>query len=436
MQLDHGVGKISGQIAELDERFLEHRKQGKWLVEFYAPWCGHCKKLEPIFHQVSVSLRNTDIHVAKLDCTRYSHVASEFGVRGFPTIKFFQGDNIYTHRGERTGEDIIEFVNKAKGPPVRQLSSIGRFNEAKSIHSDGVFYMVVGEEDPSEDLYTKYSSIAEEQVSIAYFYAGTKRVLPQEVELKSYPTVLVFKDKTYYEYQAPKGVATMSSLQKWVNSERYPAFPLVTGSNINEMTDTGKLLVIFVIDLNDPAYKAENEKVKEIGRYLAMNERDTYHSAFQFLWMDDPETANNIMLTFINMPYLLVLDPLTHMFYIPDQSIDQLDLAAVKKFLNNVKSEKMEAYGGTGFFQRLKRLGYDILTTVVSVWQSSRWLFLLMFGLPTAVISIVCYSLCCMETVDDEIHSDDDSDEEERETLAQQIEQEMQPKDSGHEKAE
>ena len=44
-----------------------------------------------------------------------------------------------------------------------------------------------------------------------------------------------------------------------------------------------------------------------------------------------------------------------------------------------------------------------------------------MFGLPTAVISIVCYSLCCMETFDDEVHSDDDSDDEERETIAQQI---------------
>ena len=57
------------------------------IFQFYAPWCGHCKKLEPIFHQVAVSLRNSDVHVGKLDCTRYSHVASEFGVRGFPTIK-------------------------------------------------------------------------------------------------------------------------------------------------------------------------------------------------------------------------------------------------------------------------------------------------------------------------------------------------------------
>ena len=52
----------------------------------------------------------------------------------------------------------------------------------------------------------------------------------------------------------------MSSLQKWMNSERYPAFPLVTGSNINEMADTGKLLVIFVIDLHSPDTKEDNEK--------------------------------------------------------------------------------------------------------------------------------------------------------------------------------
>ena len=44
-----------------------------------------------------------------------------------------------------------------------------------------------------------------------------------------------------------------------------------------------------------------------------------------------------------------------------------------------------------------------------------------MFGLPTAVISVVCYSLCCMESIDDEVQSDEDSDDEIRDTLAQQI---------------
>ena len=57
--------------------------------------------------------------------------------------------------------------------------------------------------------------------------------------------------------------------------------------------------------------------------------------------MDDPDTANNIMLTFISMPYLLVLDPLTHLFYIPDDSIAQLNTSSVGKFLLKVKAEKV-----------------------------------------------------------------------------------------------
>lgn len=54
---------------------------------------------------------------------------------------------------------------------------------------------------------------------------------------------------------APRGIPTASSLQNWINGERYPAFPLVSGGNINEMADTGKFLVIFVIDEKDPDKK-------------------------------------------------------------------------------------------------------------------------------------------------------------------------------------
>ncbi|WAR11574.1 TMX3-like protein, partial [Mya arenaria] len=134
--------------------------------------------------------------------------------------------------------------------------------------------------------------------------------------------------------------------------------------------------------------------------------------------MSEPETVNNIMLTFIQMPYIMVLDPTVHLYYIPDLPASEIDAPTLHRFLLDVKSGKTTAYGGTSFFQRLKRLFYDILVTVIEVWQSSRWLFLIMFGIPTGVISIVCYSLCCMDTVDDEIQSDEeDSDDEYRELV-------------------
>lgn len=52
-----------------------------------------------------------------------------------------------------------------------------------------------------------------------------------------------------------------------------------------------------------------------------------------------------------------------------------------------------------------------------SIWQASRWLFILMFGLPTVIISIICYSLCCMDTLEDLPDDDEEDDEDEREKL-------------------
>ena len=58
--------------------------------------------------------------------------------------------------------------------------------------------------------------------------------------------------------------------------------------------------------------------------------------------MDDPETANNIMLTFISMPYMLVLDPLTHLFYVPEENIEQMNVSSVGMFLKTVKADKVQ----------------------------------------------------------------------------------------------
>ena len=71
----------------MSARFLDIYPEGVWLVTFYAPWCGHCKKLEPVWQQVAQQLSNSELRVGRLDCTKYPSVASHFAVRGYPTIK-------------------------------------------------------------------------------------------------------------------------------------------------------------------------------------------------------------------------------------------------------------------------------------------------------------------------------------------------------------
>merc|ERR1739840_90126 len=81
------------------------------LVESYAPWCGHCKKLAPIWDELGEKFKDNDeITIAKIDMT--ANELADVKVRGFPTIKLFKaGDNaVVDYTGGRALEDFVKFL--------------------------------------------------------------------------------------------------------------------------------------------------------------------------------------------------------------------------------------------------------------------------------------------------------------------------------------
>lgn len=62
------------------------------LIEFYAPWCGHCKKLTPIYEELAEKLKDEDVSIVKLDATA-NDVPPTFDVRGFPTLFWIPKSN-------------------------------------------------------------------------------------------------------------------------------------------------------------------------------------------------------------------------------------------------------------------------------------------------------------------------------------------------------
>eukprot|EP00928_Gymnodinium_smaydae_P068780 TRINITY_DN5204_c0_g5_i1.p2 TRINITY_DN5204_c0_g5~~TRINITY_DN5204_c0_g5_i1.p2 ORF type:complete len:215 (-),score=65.76 TRINITY_DN5204_c0_g5_i1:60-704(-) len=95
--------------ADFDAQVQDGNGEHPWFVEFYAPWCGHCKSLAPEWEKLPALLAGK-ANVAKVDATQESRVAKEFEVQGFPTLKLIAKGTVYTYSGKRTAENMAEWA--------------------------------------------------------------------------------------------------------------------------------------------------------------------------------------------------------------------------------------------------------------------------------------------------------------------------------------
>jgi len=161
------------------------------LVEFYAPWCGHCKSLKPEYEKAAKTLKASgiDVPLAKVDATEHKELGTKYGVQGFPTLKWFVNGVAQEYNGGRTEATIVNWIKKKVQPSTAELTTVAEVEAL--VASNKVVVVFFGESDASFNTFSEltknnddvvFGHVFNAELRVHYGVQGTGLILFRSFE--------------------------------------------------------------------------------------------------------------------------------------------------------------------------------------------------------------------------------------------------------------
>lgn len=292
--------------------FLKENKMS--LVEFYAPWCGHCKRLAPEWEKAAQQLKGT-FALGKVDATVERELGDKFGVRGYPTIKFFRNGKDEEYDGGRTADAIVSWVEKKTGPAVRDVTAadLEKLLKDKAV----VFVATLNSKDSAH--YKAFEAAADGNRD-----AGTFALLVDNAATES---VCVHRKG---EEKVCATTLTNAALDAFAAEEAFPLYGPINGDNFQRYSQRSQELVWIAADPKD------HEAVAPTIRQVAKGAR----KEFSFVWLDTDQFGSHAenALGVSEYPALVVQKKAGRFVYPGDLK----DAAAIEKFFADIKAGKVQ----------------------------------------------------------------------------------------------
>jgi thiol-disulfide isomerase/thioredoxin len=381
---------------------------------FYAPWCGHCKHLKPIFDEATPKVRSYGMRMGKMDATAQSIVPKRYEVKGFPTLIYYRQNKPQKYKAKRDVQGFIDFAKTMKKDPVLQVKNQHTLDAA--IKKRPVTFLLgqPGEDDSrlKSALYKTFHAAAftlqDQFVHIGFAAASD---IDQS---KNYP-----KDKPYLvrveNGEEPRYFMDLENedldkehLIDWMEYERHPIFTTLTKDNfyLTGHSKQNAFLVVLVVDTNN---KKESEKLKKEVHKLARAARpasgakyNEEHTPPTFLygWLDGIEYKDFLEqygISESSLPQVIVFDAPNDKYY--HESDIQVNSDGIKQFVDDITNGKIfvKSQGFWGYIDTIIRLFHDFYPYSI--------------GVGLVWVALICYCLWqCKRCVCGECDDEDDED--------------------------
>lgn len=222
-----------------DDNFKsELKRHENALVMFYAPWCGHCKRLKPEYAKAAELLIGNDppITFAKVDCTESGkETCNEHSVSGYPTLKIFaNGDFVGEYNGPREAPGIVKYMKAQVGPASKELT--GEDCQKAFLESDEIGVIGYFEKDDSP-LAAAFHAVSKKlREKVRFAHTSAKELLEKE-GLKN--DIVLYRPKILQNKFEPntvkyEGDESVSDVNEFINKNYFGMVGVRTRDNARE----------------------------------------------------------------------------------------------------------------------------------------------------------------------------------------------------------
>ncbi len=264
-----------GTVIEFtDDNFrniIDENHQKFYIVEFFAPWCGHCKRLEPILKELDKEIvvmnaervhdaEYIEVAMGKMDATRHTVIPKEYSIASYPTIMYYKYDHHHNlvygkYEGPRTKKDMWAFINKMILPPYIAVDSMAELALHYDIHPVIFILKVPKDENSSasdeniQAIKVMFNTVATNYQAYTFFAIlynnnekGIKLTKTEKLDGKSV-TLDITRDMT------------VDSIELFVQQHNRQLVTVFDNHNFKNLGSLNKIMAIYIVD-GDPTVVA------------------------------------------------------------------------------------------------------------------------------------------------------------------------------------